>query len=200
MLRWLGRLAIRICALLGILVLIVTLTPVVSWYGAKLAGQWTDPNGDTLIVLGGDILPDDLPGTSTLWRCWYALRAYKNGYFRKIVVAGSHVSHGMREILTAEGVPAPMVIEENASTSTHQNAVYVARLLAGDHGTKVLLTSDYHMFRAARAFRKSGLDVLPRPIPDADKRATRVLMRWPVFLDEGMETAKIAYYFVRGWI
>jgi uncharacterized SAM-binding protein YcdF (DUF218 family) len=65
---------------------------------------------------------------------------------------------------------------------------------------KVLLTSDYHMFRAFRAFQKAGLNVLSRPIPDARKRAARWLYRWWVFLDLSSETMKIVYYRARGWI
>jgi len=91
-------------------------------------------------------------------------------------------------------------VTEDASQSTHDNALYTARLLAGDNGSKVLLTSDYHMLRAVRAFRKVGMNVLPLPVPDARKRATQWLRSWPAFLDEATESTKIVYYFVRGWI
>ena len=67
-------------------------------------------------------------------------------------------------------------------------------------GPKVLLTSDYHMFRAYRAFRKAGIDVQPRPFPDAIKQSMSRMNRWPVFLGLCTETTKIAYYFMRGWI
>ena len=63
----------------------------------------------------------------------------------------------------------------------------------------MLLTSDYHMFRARRAFRKAGLEVEPRPFPDADKRLNNWRARWQVVLDLGVETVKIVYYRVRGW-
>jgi hypothetical protein len=56
------------------------------------------------------------------------------------------------------------------------------------------------MFRAYRAFRKLGLEVAPRPIPDARKRAARYRGRWPAFLDLLEETAKISYYYTHGWI
>ena len=64
----------------------------------------------------------------------------------------------------------------------------------------MLLTSDYHMLRAKRAFLKLGVVVQPRPIPDALKRATNWQGRWPVFLDLVSETTKILYYRARGWI
>ena len=64
----------------------------------------------------------------------------------------------------------------------------------------MLLTSDYHMFRAHRAFKKAGLEVLPKPFPDARKRASEWTGRWPAFLDLVEETLKIGYYYARGWI
>jgi uncharacterized SAM-binding protein YcdF (DUF218 family) len=198
--KLLWRALVAICASLGFLFLFATFTPFVSWYGGRLAGQWTDPNGDTLIVLAAGDLDDGFPAEGTLLRCLYAVRVYQAGSFHKIVLAGSQTSEHMRRLLMAEGVPADVLVTEDASQSTHENALFTARLLAGDNSAKVLLTSDYHMFRAFRAFRKVGMNVLPLPIPDARKRATQWLARWSAFLDEGSESAKIVYYFVRGWI
>ena len=196
----LSRICVGGCAFIGLTVLLATFTPFVSWYGGRLAGKWNDPEGDTLIVLAGADLDGGFPAENTLWRCLYAVRAYQAGHFRKIVLSGGPASRHMRDLLTAEGVPAGVLTAEDRSTSTRENALAAARLLAGDGGSKVLLTSDYHMFRAERAFRKAGLQVSPRPIPDARKRAARFIGRWPAFLDEAAETAKIAWYSVRGWI
>ena len=130
----------------------------------------------------------------------YAIFAYREGGFRKIVVSGSKVSPHMRSLLIAEGVPADVVVTEDRARSTRENALDVGRLLAGDSGSKVLMTSDYHMFRAVRAFRKAGLDVAPRPIPDALKRAGNRLKLWQAFVEEALESIKILYYAFRGWI
>ena len=62
------------------------------------------------------------------------------------------------------------------------------------------MTSDSHMFRAYRAFRKAGMQVEPRPFPDAGKRNSRWLNRWGVFLDLCTEMEKSVYYLARGWI
>ena len=190
-----------LCGSIGLAFLLVTCTPFVSWYAGKLVGAWNDPEGDTLIVLGGGDLSDGFPSENTLLRCLYAVRAYRGGHFRTVVVAGNRISTHMRSLLVSEGVPAEAIVAENGSRSTHENALQAVRLLAGNAGTKVLMTSDYHMLRARRTFRKAGLlNVLPRPIPDARKRATHWLNRWPVALDEAVETFKIAYYSARGWM
>jgi uncharacterized SAM-binding protein YcdF (DUF218 family) len=198
--RLIRRGLVAACVFVGFVFLFVTFTPFVAWYAARLAGPWTDPRGDTLILLAAGSLDDGFPDGGTLVRCFYAVRAYQEGGFGKVVLAGRQTSVHMGRLLAAEGVPAGILVTENESTTTRENAINTSRLLAGDAGTKVLLTSDYHMFRAVRVFRKAGLKLLPRPIPDAGKRAANLLMRWPAFLDEAVETCKIVYYYCRGWI
>ena len=65
----------------------------------------------------------------------------------------------MRDFLVSQGVPQDRVIVEDRSTSTRENARYTKELLSGmaaGPAWPVLLTSDYHMFRAERVFRKTG--------------------------------------------
>jgi uncharacterized SAM-binding protein YcdF (DUF218 family) len=190
---------------LGLLVLLVTVTPLVSWWAGVLAGPWEDPNGDVLIVLGGSLLEDRVMGPSSYWRSTYAVLAWGEGTFHRVVVsgggfAGTSIAEPMRDFLECRGIPRTAIQIETRAESTHENALYVTELLARVPGRKVLLTSDYHMFRAHRAFKKAGLEVLPRPFPDARKRASHWTGRWPAFLDLVGETVKIGYYCARGWI
>jgi uncharacterized SAM-binding protein YcdF (DUF218 family) len=191
-------------AALGFLVVFVTVTPLVNWWAEKLSGPWYDAKGDTLIVLGGSMLDHGVIGLSSYWRSVYAMRAYESGGFRRIVVSGggvdNPVSVAMGHFLVCSGVPADLIRTERESTSTRENALYVARLLAGDGSRKVLLTSDFHMYRASRAFAKAGLRVIPSPFPDVIKAGQRWTGRWPAFLELCTETMKIAYYYARGWI
>jgi uncharacterized SAM-binding protein YcdF (DUF218 family) len=195
----LRRGAVLICAALGLTMLLATFSPFVGWYARRLAGPWNDPRGDILIVISGAGL-GEFPDENTVLRCMSAVLAYRQGGFRKIVVSGYRTGTHMRSLLIAEGVPPDVVVVEGAATSTRENALYAARLLANDPGSKVLMTSDYHMFRAVRAFRKAGLRVAPRPIPDALKRTGTWLRLWPAFVGEAVESAKILYYALRGWI
>lgn len=192
--------AFRCLAIIGLLVLIITITPFVSWYAGKLAGPWHDPRGDVLIVLGGSTLTPGIIGESTYWRAAYALMVYREGGIRRIVLSGAGAARDMQDFLTFQGVPAGMICLETRSTSTRENALQIKQLLGPASGRPVLLTSDYHMFRAYRAFRKAGLEVSPRPFPDAIKHATRWQYRWSAFLNEVVETAKIIGYFAHGWI
>jgi uncharacterized SAM-binding protein YcdF (DUF218 family) len=195
----LRRGAVFICASLGLTFLLATFSPFVAWYAKRLAGPWADPRGDILIVLSGSSL-DSFPDANTVLRCMYAVFAWREGGFRKIVVTGYQVSPHMRSLLIAEGVPPEVVVTEEAAKSTRESALYVAHLLSGEAGSKVLMTSDYHMFRAVRAFRKAGLEVSPRPIPDALKRYGNRLKLWSAFVEETSESVKIVYYACQGWI
>lgn len=204
-LRKVVRWAWSALAVLGFLFVLATVTPLTYWWATLLAGRWQVASGDVLIVLGGSVLEDGTVGGSTFWRSEYGARAWQAGHFRQVVVVGGGgerrtIAEAMRAFLEYRGVPPDAILMEMRSTSTRENAIYTKELLAGVPGRKVLVTSDYHMFRARRAFEKVGLEVSPMPYPDVRKRVTRWRGRWPAFLDLVVETAKVAYYRVRGWI
>ncbi len=199
--RKLLRVVWHALTVLGLLMVVVTLVPVDSWYATALAGEWNDPRGDTLIVLGGGTVGEEgLIGLGSYWRTVYAVRAWRQGRFRQMIITGEGAAPAMRDFAVAYGVPAASIRIDDKAASTRENALNVAGMLDAKAGTKTLLTSDYHMFRAHRAFEKAGIDVAPVPFPDAGKRAGRWYERWPVFIDLCRESVKIAYYKVRGWI
>jgi uncharacterized SAM-binding protein YcdF (DUF218 family) len=190
---------------IGSIVLVVTFTPLVSWWGTLLAGSWTDPKGDVLIVLGGSSSSGGVMGYSSYLRSEYASWAYRDGGFHQIILSGGGspipIAAAMKDFLQCHGVPADVMQLESRSSSTRENALYTKVLLAGaSSGSLVLLTSDFHMFRAKRAFDKVGIHVLPRPIPDVRKRGTSFVARWGAFIDLLEESGKIMYYWARGWI
>jgi uncharacterized SAM-binding protein YcdF (DUF218 family) len=188
-------------AALGALMLVVTFTPVDRIVLGWLAGEWGDSRGDTLIVLGGDSTGDGIIGESSYWRTVYAVRFWRAGGFRRVILSGSiGITGPMRRYMLFEGVPDNVITVESQSQNTHENAVNVSRIVGPADGRLVLLTSDFHMWRAARVFRKQGLSIQTIPIPDARKRETLLLQRWPVFLGILFETAKIVYYATLGWI
>lgn len=205
-LRWLRRL----CLAIGVCWLAVTLTPVTRWTARWLAGPWHDPQGDVLIVLGGSLLDQDLIGVNSYWRAVYASLAWREGGFRQVVISGggperTPIAVPMRQFLVCMGVPADAILVETKSQNTRENARYTRELLEERRLTEpphglVLLTSDYHMYRARRVFERAGLAVRPRPFPDVIKRSVCWHCRWDAFLDLVWEAAKIAYYRARGWI
>ena len=190
-------------AAVGLLFVVVSFTPLTAWWAGALAQPWEDPRGDVLIVLGADRV-DDMLGYSSYWRSVYAVWAFREGGFRRVVVSGgpggAAAADAMRDFLVVSGIPAGAITVEAASGSTRENALRTAELLRAESGRKVLLTSDFHMYRAYRCFQKADVDVIAVPAPDALKRSTRWYRRWTAFTDLSVETAKIVYYWWRGWI
>ena len=140
-------------------------------------------------------------GDSSYWRAVYAVLAWREGGFREVLISGAQPNSGViRDFLLSQGVPNSAIQMEDRSTSTRESALHSAQLLRDVRGRKVLLTSDYHFFRAYRAFRRAGLEIGARPVPDARKRATTWRYRWWVFDDLCEETMKVGYYAARGWI
>lgn len=141
------------------------------------------PNADAIVLLGGGITPTrpgnpypNLDGAAD--RIWHAARLYHAGKAPVIVAAAGSVwgdgawgkpdsqtgAEAMRTALVAWNVPRAAVITEEQSRSTRENAVHTARL-AAHHGFEdlLLVTSAWHMRRAAAAFRRVGLKATPAP-------------------------------------
>lgn len=191
--------------MLGLAVMVVTCTPLVRWWAVALAGPWTDPRGDVMIVLTGNVLGNGIIGETSYWRSAYTVMAWREGGWRQVIVSGEGGAsfpgnEAMKVFLESGGIPEGAILADTQSLSTRESALNLARIVPQMPGRKILLTSDYHMFRAVRAFRKAGVTIIPRPIPDAIKRAGSWNLRWQVFQDLLIETSKIAYYWGRGWI
>ena len=200
-----ARLSVKVLAFPGILIVLVTFTPVVSWWGSGLKGRSLNSSGEVLIVLAGARYGDGIMGWDSYVRSIYAVRTFRSGGFEQVVItggaaSGTPISLSMSDWLRCHGVPAEKIFVERTSFSTRENALRTEELLKTLPGRKVLLTSDYHMFRARRVFARLGMQVLPLPVPDVEKRAGSRLSRWSAFVDLVLETCKIAYYWLRGWI
>ena len=195
----------NVLAALGLLVLVVNCTPLTFWWASALSGEWREPHGDVLVVLGGSVLDNGKVGGSSYWRAIYGAAVYKQGAFREVLICGGRdgsvsISAPMRDLMVTLGVPADRIRTEQDSTSTLENALFAARILNDMPGRKVLLTSDYHMYRALRVFRRAGIAIEPWPFPDVRKRSGVWINRWSCFQDVALETFKIGYYYMRGWI
>ena len=198
--RVLSRVAVRLLAALGVIFLFVTFSPFVSWYATRLSRPWSSYQGDILVVLSAAGPNVGVMDASTYWRCFMAVLYYREHPYRQIIVSGKDSAPNMRDFLVFNGVPADRILVEDKSTSTHQNASFTARMLAGQRGRIVLLTSDSHMFRARRCFAKEGVTVAASAVPDVLKRAGEYEARPQLFIGELRETASIIYYWYRGWI
>jgi uncharacterized SAM-binding protein YcdF (DUF218 family) len=198
-LRLAVRVSCRLLAAIGLITIVVIATPLVSWWARAYSGPIEQPQGDVLIVLSA--AADDNGGISysSYWRARQALLAWQTGGFKKIVISGGG-GPGILDFLIAYGIPRNAIIAEWQSTSTRENGIEVTRLIQGMPGRKVLLTSDYHMYRALRVFRTLGIAVTPMPTPDVLHATDHWNGRFPAFETMLVESGKIVYYRLRGWI
>lgn len=198
-LRRAGRLAYHLLAAIGLAVALVVFTPFVSWWAHAYSGPLAQPKGEVLILLAA--AADDRGGISfsSYWRARQAVYAWQTGGFQKIVISGGG-GPGIYNYLVAEGIPRDALLAEWRSRSTRQNAEETARLLQGIPGRRVLLTSDFHMYRALGVFRKQGIDVDPMPVDDVLRLTKHWYGRLPSFQTMAIETAKIIDYELHGWM
>jgi uncharacterized SAM-binding protein YcdF (DUF218 family) len=199
------RTAWNVSAVAGLVLFAILFTPLVHWWGQALSVPWGAGRGDVLVVLAGSALGDGILGESSYWRSVFATQDYRATPYRRVIVSGTSegalpVAAGMKKFLQAHDIPATAIEVEAQSHSTRENAEFTARLLAGETGRVVLVTSDYHMFRATRLFARAGVTVIPHPYPDIEKRYHRMERRWGAAADLAVEAVKIVYYRWQGWI
>ncbi len=187
-------------ASLGVLLACVTVVPP-TWYAEWLAGPWTDARAPVLIVLGGDSVRDGMMGISSYWRSVFAVDLWNSGGIHHIILSGdAQTTASMRGWILGQGVPPDAITVEGRSQTTRENALFTAALARNMPGPYILLTSDIHMWRALRAFRKAGIAAIPCPAPDAFKRGNDLRDRWRVFIDIATECVGIVYYKAKSWI
>ncbi|HOU89736.1 MAG TPA: YdcF family protein [Polyangiaceae bacterium] len=141
-----------------------------------------------LVVLGCRVEPDGTPGPAALRRLTRAAEAHDE-HRVPVLLSGGRSWAGMVEatafrswLVNQGGVPETLTWIECCSLSTAENARCSARILAEQHVRRVgLVTCDWHLPRALRAFRRAGLEAVPVPAPSP---RTVFLRRWARALRE----------------
>ncbi|MBL0253476.1 MAG: YdcF family protein [Chitinophagaceae bacterium] len=103
-----------------------------------------------------------------------ALRLYKLGHIKKIVITGGSGSIWKQQYKEADfvkeqflelGIPAQDIIAENQSKNTFENAVNTKKILDSLKFPQpyLLITAALHMKRSLQAFSKAGMNCVPYP-------------------------------------
>lgn len=101
-------------------------------------------------------------------RVQHPLQLYKKGYVQKFIISGGSGSLSpkesteaalLRHLLLNAGVPDTDIVTEEQSRNTHENAVYTKAVLQQhpEFQKLLLVTSAFHMRRAAACFQKQGI-------------------------------------------
>jgi uncharacterized SAM-binding protein YcdF (DUF218 family) len=131
---------------------------------------------DAIIVLGGmsayDYQFERIQFARGADRLWQAISLWKKGVAPKIVFTGGsgsllHADHlesdRIKTYLHDIGIPDSVMIYENQSRNTHENATMTKPLLKkfAPGGKYLLITSGFHMRRSLGCFTKEGISVTP---------------------------------------
>lgn len=124
---------------------------------------------DAILVLGLKLGPDGTPDQALVDRVELAAKLYRDGMAGCILPCGGQTENTpvseaqvMGEGLKRRGVPEEAIVPEDQSLYTVEN-IRNARALLAQRGISkprvVLVTSDYHAFRAAYMARSMGMKV-----------------------------------------
>jgi len=164
----------------------------------------TLPNDTAIIVLGGGVqeqAPDyqnkDALTRFGMMRTIYAAQIAKHTGLPIFATGGTPLSSRttsessvMKHWLITFGIHASQIHEENKANTTWENATFSTKLLNKRNiHTVVLVTSAWHMPRAAWCFEQQGLNVIPAPTDyltdQADNDIRSFLPRWDRLAESG---------------
>jgi uncharacterized SAM-binding protein YcdF (DUF218 family) len=199
-------------------------THIVAWLVCRPLEIWYphDPvpanSAEAIVILSGTVhhptpnRPYTVPAQDTYERLQHGIWLFNHWKRLPILVCGGALdkyepySVAMRRVLESEGIPPDSIWVENRSRSTHENAVYGADILH-EHGvTRIVLVVEANsMPRAAAAFRKAGVTVIPAAIrfTELHRDLNDVLPNWQAIALNGEalhEYVGIVWYRLRGWI
>ncbi len=157
-LRWLVR--GMLILVLGGTITVGTLAAIIVHYGAANRAR----PADVIIVLGGGEI-------GTTRRAEHAAALYRQGYAPYVLcegslVEGEAISEAARcaMVLHDHGVPDDVILLDEISRSTEENAIEAAAILrARGWRDAVLVSDDYHLWRASWLFRSKGVRVWTSP-------------------------------------
>ena len=117
-------------------------------------------------MLGCRLFPGGRPSERLRRRVRLGVGLYREGAAPLIVMSGGGTgpvgeAAVMRDLAQEAGVPETALLLDPESSNTFENAANTARLLHEAGKSRVVLVSDRaHLPRAARLFRRAGLDVV----------------------------------------
>ncbi len=122
---------------------------------------------DSVIVLGAG-LKGETPTLVLKKRLDYTLDYYKLNPDVKIVVSGGQgigetitEAEGMKRYLVKHKIPENVILKEERSTSTYENMLFSKKVyenaMGEPLGTVMIVTNDFHMFRAKILAKRAGL-------------------------------------------
>jgi uncharacterized SAM-binding protein YcdF (DUF218 family) len=134
-----------------------------------------DYNEDVVIVLGAGLRADDEPSRHLALRLDTAAEYLHANENAVVIVSGGlgarrriTEAEAMARYLTRRGIAPERIFQEDASTSTYENLKFsdeILRELLHESYRAVIVTNDFHIFRATHQARRLGIDATPLGAP-----------------------------------
>lgn len=154
--KWLKR-SFLICVMLGGSLFVIVEGMILAQFGAS-----PQPGADYMIVLGAQWKANG-PSYVLQKRLDKAVEYLNANPDTKVIVSGGqggneHITEaqGMQGYLVAAGIEQERILMEDKSTNTYENLVFSSALLDEAKDRVVLVTNNFHVFRATAIAHKQG--------------------------------------------
>ena len=149
--------AFVVCSIIGLLLLVLVEGLILSQFGAK-----AEAGADYMIVLGAQWKQSG-PSYVLQKRLDKAITYLEQNPETIVIVSGGQGSNepiaeaeGMKGYLMEKGIAEERILTENKSANTCQNLAYSSQLLDKENDSVVLVTNNFHMYRALSIAKKQG--------------------------------------------
>lgn len=154
--KWL-RIAVSVLFIVGVILFCTVEGLILSGYGAK-----PQPGADYVIILGAQWKQGG-PSEALRRRLDKAIEYLNANPDAIVIVSGGQGSNepiseaaGMRQYLMNAGISEEKILVEDASRNTVENLVFSGRLLDKENDRVVIVSNNFHIFRALRIAEKQG--------------------------------------------
>jgi len=152
-------------------VIVISFAVFLAVYGNRGNPDFTE---DVVIVLGAGLSGEEV-GTHLARRLDAAIEYLNQNPDALVIVCGGlgaaqliTEAEAMRRYLVARGIAHDRIIMEDSSTTTYENLLFANEILSElfPQGFRaVLVTNDFHIFRAMSMAREIGIDAVPLGAP-----------------------------------
>lgn len=150
------------------IVVVLVLGVVIHIYGNQERAE----SADVIIVLGAGVRRDGLPNRALSRRTHHAADLWFDGKAAYIICTGAQPDNrpnseavGCQRLLIQLGVPEEVILIEENSHSTEENAIYAGEIIReNDWQTALVVSDSYHVLRARYIFGMEGLHVTTSPV------------------------------------
>ncbi len=148
---------------IGIFAVLISIAPVYAMVAShgEIYSAASVPKHDVAIVFGAGVYPDGTPTPFLQSRLLMAIKLYKSGKVRVLVMSGDNrTSHynepkAMKNYAVAHGVPAKSVVLDFAGYDTYDTCYRVHYLFGVN--SAILVTHGYHLPRALLTCNSVGI-------------------------------------------